>query len=375
MIARLSGFHSRTAALNPCNEWVNANGVSVPARFMDAREEAVAARMSVVLSDISWRSQYLFEGAGAAACMSRLFTRETALLEPGRAVKALWLNDAGAVRGAGVVARLGPNTFKLITAADDSDWLLAAAGLFGVAVADCPEAACGLALVGPESARMLKAEGLDFDLAPLTFVRKEWRGIAITQSRFGEYGGYEIWCRREDAHEVWDRLVESGKRFSLCPAGAQAMQTLDLETGVARPFRDYIPARSTSSPEPAPAALGVEALVDSAHRSFNGYRAWAETRLRPQRRIIAGLRIEDPWPAPFAALERDGEPAGTTLSSCYSPSLQTAIALAEIDVRSARSGTILTLQPPLSLEHRTSRRATAEVVDLPFLPPPDPIPA
>ena len=372
MSLAVTPFHARSAEFNIGNAWCERNGFTVAAHFGDAEEEALAARMSAVAADISWRTRIRLSGAHAVDCVSSLVTRDPSKLGIGQAFKALWLNDAGAVRGAGVVVRRDVWEFVLISAADDFDWVMSAANLFGVSATDVTRETGGLAIIGPQAGLVLAAAGLARALDQLTCIRLDWDGVDIELSRFGEHMGYEIWCSADDAITVWDRVFRTGMPHALRSAGAEAMVTLDVEAGVARPWRDYVPARSISIPSPTPAELALEPLVDRDHRSFNGFRSWAANRQNSVHRL-AGVAIDGTEPVSFAPLTKDGRKVGRTLTSRYSPSLRRAIALAEIDAVYSEPGTILSVAEPRSLASADVAHSTARVVALPFLPAPDSI--
>src|SRR5215472_3074348 len=161
-------FHLRAAECNRDNAWCERNRFTVAAHFGDAEDEAMSARMSAIVTDISWRSRIRLSGAHALECASRLVTRDPSKLGIGQGFKALWLNDAGAVRGAGVVVRRGVWEFELISAADDLDWVVSAANLFGVSATDVTRNGGGIAIIGPQAGRVLAAAGLRVTLDPLS---------------------------------------------------------------------------------------------------------------------------------------------------------------------------------------------------------------
>jgi aminomethyltransferase len=367
---RATPFHVRSAALNRDNAWRNRAGFSLAASYGDISGEALAARMRVALADISWRWRVMLEGARAGEFLSRLLTRDTASLAPGTALKALWLGDAGGVRGAGAVARFGRDSFQLISAARDAEWLAQAAALFSIVPRDVSEG--GLAIVGPYARATLTAAGLDADLEPLAFRKRFWRGLDVTLSRWGEHGGYELWCKPDDGIVVWDRLMRAGAAFGIQPAGLAAMDLLDIEAGVARPERDYAPARDAFAESPTPRALGLEKLIDENHKSFNGRAAWLAAREK-ETMTLAGIEIDGDVPAPFSPLIRDGRAVGHAMTSAYSPSLRRAIALARIELASAAPGTALLVMLAPTLEIPEIRTVPARVAALPFLPAPDQI--
>lgn len=368
-IVRATPFHARTAEANRGNRWTTRGGFTLAAACGGTAEEASAARLSVAMGDISWRWRVMLEGPRVGELVRRLFTRDATALKPGEALKALWLADGGGVRGAGVVARLGKQSFQLVAAAEDSAWTTDAAALFGVGVRDVTEAEGGLAIVGPYAAKLIAALGLDPALKKLAFRKVFWRQLDVTVSRFGEHGGYELWCKADDALYLWDRVTRAGEAFALIPAGLDAMDVLDIEAGVSRPGRDYDGARSAVDAEPLAGELRLSKLIDEMLTGYNGERG---ARAARPKRALVGLLLDGERPAPFTAVMRDGAVAGRTLSSCVSPLLRRAIALAQLDEAHAAPGTKLSLTLP-GTRDLLPAVANATVVDLPFLPAPDPL--
>ena len=357
-IVRATLFHSRTAAANRLNAWANRNGFTLGAHYGDSNAEALAARTTAVMADISWRWRVVIEGARAEEFLARLLTRNPAKLAPGQAFKALWLTDRGGVRGAAAIARHSRESFELIATESDFDWIAQGAALFDVKVS-APEEG-GLAIVGPYADRIFDAAGFGAPLQALTFRKMSWRGLDVALSRFGEHGGFELWCNVDDAQIVWDGIRSAGEPFAMKLAGVEAMDVLDLEAGVPRPGRDYETARDGFAASPAPYDLKLESLIDDDHLLFNGRAAFLSA---PRLRTRAGVELDRDRPAPRTKLLRKGQLVGETMSSLYSPALQRAIALASIDVSAAEPGARLTLPDGTK----------ARVVDLPFLTIPEPI--
>lgn len=369
---RATPFHARTSELNRANAWSTRNRFTLASHFGNPAREAAAARFSVVMADISWRWRIALEGARVRDLIQRLFTRDAASLASGAALKALWLADGGGVRGAGVVARNGRQSFQITAATDDTDWLAAAASLFGVEPRDTTETQGGLALTGPYAAKLLAALDIDPAQEPLAFRGAVWKGLDLTVSRFSEHGGYELWCSAEDATLLWDRIARAGEAFGLVPAGLDAMDILDLEAGVPRPGRDYDGAATPDAATPLAGELRLASLIDTDIAGFNGRNgALAQ---QPRRKLV-GLALEAESPAAFTPVFNGPQQVGHTLSSVYSPVLRRAIALAQIDLAHANPGTRLTLLLPATRDELLPTVTAAVVTDLPFLPPPDPIPA
>jgi aminomethyltransferase len=349
---RATPFFARVAEANKLNEWENRNGFTLSSG--DARE-ALAARFGAIMADVSWHGRAAISGAHAGEFVSRLLTRDVSRLQPGEALKALWLNDAGGVRGVGTVARLGAESFVLVSAVEDFGWIADAAALYGAAVRDVTEEEGVLTLLGPAAGKVLAAAGLEAELEPLALRKFFWRGLDVTLSRLGD--GYELWCAPDDALIVWDRIVKAGNAFALCAAGQRALDLLDLESGIVQPGRDFAPARDGFSSEPSPQSLGLIGLVDRDH-VFNG-RAGAAG---PEK-VLAGILFDSETPAPRTVLTRGGFAVGRTLGSLVSPALRRAIALAVVDADAAAPGTAL-----------TAAGVACRTTTLPFLPTPAPLP-
>ncbi len=366
-LLRATPFHARAADANRHNAWVTRNGMTLAERYDSAEDETLAARLGVAIADISWRWRATFEGASAERFLSRLITRDVASLAPGTSLKALWLSDAGGVRGAGVVARFGRESFQLAASAPDGEWIASAAATMDVQMRDVSLETGGLAIIGPHANATLKAAELDAGLEPLAFRKLSWRGIEVIVSRWGEHGGVEIWCAPDDGLLVWDRLMRAGRAYGIAPAGVSAMDILDIEAGVPRPGLDYKPARNASDPEPMPATFGLESLIDESHRGFSGQRAFLAAK--PSRKLV-GLEIGSEEPAPFMPVMLNEKTIGHTLRSVYSPALRRAIALATVENASAASGTTLSLTLPATMARPELRKVSARTVSLPFLPAP-----
>jgi aminomethyltransferase len=368
MNPRATPFHSRTSALSRFNRWGIRNGFTLPLDFGNASAEALAARTRVAVGDISWRARAMLEGPSVAEMAARAFTRDPRNLAPGRSLKALWLNDGGAVRGAGVVSRLASDKFLVASAASDLSWFETAASLSGNIVRDVTNEEGGLSLIGPYVANVLTTAGLPNDLAPLELRKQFWRGLDVTITRWGEQDGYELWCKADDCTILWDRIFRAGADFGIQAMGVAASDVLDVEVGVARPSRDYLAANDGFAPDPTPASLSLDKLIDVDHAVFNGRIAWLAAR-ETNESVIVGLELDSEMPAPFCAISAGNKIVGTALTSVYSPALRRALALARIEKFAVKPDASFTIVPQATLENSKPESISAHVRELPFWRP------
>ncbi|MBV8799479.1 MAG: aminomethyltransferase family protein [Alphaproteobacteria bacterium] len=363
-------FHLRAAQANRDNVWTSRNGFTLAMHYTGSAEEALAARARVIIADLSWRWRVAVAGRRSAEMLARILTRNPAKLGLGEAFKAAWLNEGGAVRGTGVVARAGADIFVVASAAPDPVSFRIAAAEFNVRIHELTGG--GLAIVGPYARYLLNRAGLNSALELLQVQRVHWNGIDVTLSRWGEHGGYELWCKSSDALVVWDRLVQAGEPFGVTLAGLGAMDVLDIEAGVARPERDYDPARIDSGEKPSPQSLGLERLIDIEHRDFKGRARWLALRQTDQC-VLAGVELDGDEAATNTPLMRGNRCVGHTIASCYSPALRRAIALAQVETAFSAPGMKVTLTLGPTRDERRFRCVDAHMVSLPFLAAPTPI--
>jgi aminomethyltransferase len=355
MQIRATPFHASASSTNRFNRWQARNGWALAADYGDAHKEAISARINSVLVDISWRSRLSIEGPRAEEFLRRLVTRDPAKLAPGQSFKALWLNDGGGIRGAGAIARYGRGNFRIVSTVSDFGWIEHGAALFDVEVRMVDGEQGGLAVIGPYARHVLDSAGLDGALEPLGFRKLFWRGLEVTLSRFGEHGGYEVWCATDDGGIVWDRLMAAGSAFALQPAGLDALDVLDLEAGVPRPGRDYESAVDGFAAAPSPFELGLESLIEEDHRLFNGRSAVLKT---PRTSALMGVEFAGEDTLPHAPLFQNGRLVGRTRSSLYSAALRRSIALATVEMGTSPGAALSCNNQP------------ATICTLPFLPTP-----
>lgn len=340
-------FHSRTAAHNIYNAWTERGMFTVPQHFGNVTREALAARFSAVMADITPLGRLRVYGRGAARLLSAAFRTEIAAMPAGEARRVFWTADNGGVRGSGIVARYGEENFLLEARDTDKEWFSAAASRFGAGVRDESAEKGVLLIAGPYAAPILAAAGLQdaAKLRVLTHAICDLSGVSVTVARRPPHGGFELSCSRDSGLILFDRLYAAGHPFGLTLLGQDALELLYLESGIPISGLDYTPARELTASEPAPATLGLARSSESTN-------------------ILAGVEWEGPNAAAFTPLYRGSVEVGQTLRSAYSPALRRTIALANLRSDSTSPGTELTFHP---FSAPSENRLRVCVVPLPFL--------
>ena len=344
-------FHVRTAMHNGANAWVQRGLFSMPAHYGDAHQEALAARMSAVLVDMSAEQDLRIHGYGAVSLLAAACGPSVRGLSIGRCERVYWCADRGGLRGFGMLARTGEDDFLLRSSDADRPWFDLGARDFGATVEDVTFARGLLLIAGPYALPLMFAAQLEaFPLETGRYAENDWRGIPIGLSRSAICDGYELSCAPDDALIVFDRLMRAGRIVKARLGGEKARQVLQMETGIPLAHSDFAPARDPDAETPLPAALGLEEPAASA-------------TLGPAPRLV-GLQYESDTPLSFAALVAGGTEIGKSFRSLYSQACKGAIALGHVQQKYAAPGTTLTAR---GTDSSGVREVSARVVSLPFL--------
>lgn len=343
---RPSPFHVRMALHNHDNAWTTRGAYTVPARFGAPAHEALAARFSCVLADVSAVEEMRVEGRGAADLFATACGGMVRAMNAGEARQVHWCSEGGGLRGFGTLLRESEDAFLLRAEDTDIGWFAPHAARFGVIIKESEAERGLLLLAGSYAPSLLAVAGLEQagPLAAHRHIRHDWNGIPVTLGRYARMNGFLVGCAADDGVIVFDRLMRAGKSVGLRLAGQEALELLHLEAGLVLPHLDFSPARDDVAREPLPSSLGISAPSGES-------------------RILVGVEFDGKEPYPFVPLFHEGNEVGRTLRSSYCLALRRAIALAQIDPKCAAPGTLLQTGPG----GKGSSGQPARVVALPFL--------
>ena len=247
-----------------------------PGWFRAVAEECQAVSEAVGIADLSAFSKFEVLGAGAEAFLEALGANRPPRRE-GRIGLIHALTNAGGVASEFTVTRIAPDRFYLTSAAaaerHDEDLLRARAATFnGVEVTNLTEATGILGVMGPNARDVLGAV-TDAHLGNEAFPWLSMREInvagvtarALRVSYVGELG-WELHVALADLHPLHEALCTAGRRYSMRPFGAYAMNSMRLEKGYRAWGMDLTTERT-------PLEAGLQHLVRIADREFPGREA------------------------------------------------------------------------------------------------------
>ncbi|HEY6776834.1 MAG TPA: aminomethyltransferase family protein [Thermoleophilaceae bacterium] len=326
-------------------EWTDWEGWAWADHFGDPEAEHRATREASNIWDESPLRKWDMTGPDALKLADVLFTNDMAALEAGQVRYGAICDEDGQMIMDGTIFKYADDHCFSITSYDsDLDWFrkVASDGGLDVQVEDVTPAMPHLQVQGPKSRDILApiTEGVDLnELRYFRFVPEDVKvgGVPCMVSRTGYSGelGYELYCKPENAADLWNAVVEAGRPNGMLPIGLSAIETLRIESGLLFPDIDYFQHKT----DPFEVRLDKLVKLDKPG-DFIGKAALKRIAEEGTPRLLTTLRLEgDETPEYGAAVTKDGNEVGTVRSPAKSPTFGEQLAMAAIDRELDREGT------------------------------------
>ena len=336
-------------------------GFEMPVWYEGIKAEHMAVRERAGIFDLSHMGEIYIEGRQAADLVQHLTCNDIRRIGDGHCQYTLLPTPEGGVVDDLIAYQFNPERYLLVVNAsniqNDYEWIVAHNG-FDCTVANRSSELSMVAVQGPGTNEVLKAFGLKriASQAAFTFRQTKLRGRRIIVAGTGYTGerSFELIVANDDAHWLWDALMEAGAAFDAAPVGLGARDTLRLEA-----------AFSLYGNELTEEISVLEANLSWTVRygpEFLGKEVLQRQREEGVKRIIAGLVVDKKLGTPrhgAAIYLRDGEQIGQVTSGSYSPCLDKGIALALISPAHATAGELLQVDI-------RGKQAAAQVTETPF---------
>lgn len=372
-ISQESAFHERLAPLT--SHFAPARDLWSPVSFPShgTLGEYWACRQAVTLQDMSGLRKYDIIGPDAEKLLQMATTRNVAKLPVWRGSYTLICDETGSVVDDGTLFRLGDHLFRWCCGSEESGRVLdslASEFDYQVRVHALGNSLPNLALQGPKSRDLLRkiiftqphVPDLDhlkwFGATIARLTDRDGAPFMLTRSGYTGELGYEIFCAKADAIEIWDALMAAGQAFDIAPMGSAALDIIRIEAGLAAANAEFAPGVDAFE-----AGLGF--AVDMKKEAFSGRQALERNAINP-RRLLKGLLLEcDDVPAPGSSVYKGERIVGEVTSATRSPMLERAVAIARLSIEHAENETRLEIG---QLDGRM-KRLGATVTNIPFIDP------
>ncbi len=368
-----SAFHPRTSKL-PSHYQVSRD-LWVPTHFdaTGAIEEYWACKNAATLQDMSGLRKFDVVGPDAAALLQHCLTRNVEKLAQHRGFYALMCDERGSVLDDGTLFCIEPTTYRWCCGSDNSALhLREQAEKLGldVWIRSLGHRMVNLALQGPASRDILRKVVFTQPSRP-ALDNLKWFGFTVARlqdrdgpmfmlCRSGFTGelGYELFCDRDDATEIWDGLMDAGVPAGLVPMGGTALNSLRIEAGL-------MSAGAEFGPDADAMESGLGFAIDFKKDTFIGRTALERNAVAPRRKLVGLTFAGSEVPSHGDGVFDGREQVGVITSACNSHQLGHAIAMARIAIEDAIDGRAL----EVGRLDGHMKRLPCEVGPLPFLDP------
>ena len=316
-----------------------------PNWFENSKREHEAIRNNVGLYDMSSFGKIRVEGPDAENFLNYVCGNNMSV-PVGKLVYTQFLNKAGGIEADVTATRLSETSYVVVTPAAtrlaDQTWLERHKGNFNVVIIDMTAAESVLAVMGPNSRKLLQmVSPNDFsnDVNPFGTSQDIEIGMGLARvnrvTYVGELG-WEVYVSNDQAAYVFETLHNAGKELDLKLCGLHMMDSCRTEKGY-RHFGHDI----TSEDHILEAGLGFAVKTDKP--DFIGREAVLAKKESGLENRMLQFKLKDPEPLLYhhEPILRDGEVVGYLTSGSYGHTLGAAVGLGYVPCKGEKAADVL----------------------------------
>ena len=336
-------------------------GYNMPVQYEGVNAEHETVRNDVGVFDVSHMGEFLLQGENALALIQKVTSNDASVLEIGRAQYSCLPNADGGIVDDLIVYRMGDNEYMLVVNASniDKDWnWISAHNDLGVTMKNLSDGYSLLAIQGPKAVEAMQSLS-SIDLATIPYYHfkvADFAGIddiIISATGYTGSGGFEIYCKNEDAELVWNKVFEAGAAFGIKPIGLAARDTLRLEMGFCLYGNDI---NDTTSPLEA----GLGWITKFTKEFTNSIALKAQKEAGVTKKLVGFELVERGIPRhDYEIVDANGNAIGIVTSGTMAPSLGKGIGMGYVATEYAA------LDSEIFIQIRNNQ-VKAKVVKLPF---------
>ena len=353
-------------ALNDIHEKLGAKmvafaGYNMPVQYEGINIEHETVRKGVGVFDVSHMGEFLIEGENALSLIQKVTSNDASILNINDAQYSCLPNEKGGVVDDLIVYRIKEFTYLLVVNASniEKDWnWISSNNTMNAEMKNISDAYSLLAIQGPKAVEAMQSLS-SIDLSEIPFYKfrvVDFAGIEhviISATGYTGSGGFEIYCKNDEAEQIWNKVFEAGAEFGIKPIGLAARDTLRLEMGYCLYGNDI---DDTTSPIEA----GLGWITKFTKDFINAENLKKQKEKGVDRRLKAFELDERGIPRQgYAIVNENGENIGIVTSGTMSPSLKKGIGMGYVKKGYTKLGTKIYIQI-------RNKVVAATIVKLPF---------
>lgn len=336
-------------------------GYNMPVSYEGVNAEHETVRKGVGVFDVSHMGEFLITGENALDLIQKISSNDASKLVDGKAQYSCMPNNTGGIIDDLIIYRFNEEKYLLVVNASniEKDWnWISQHNTMNANMRDLSDEYSLLAIQGPKAAEAMQSL-TDVDLSAIKFYTFEVapfagvENVIISATGYTGSGGFEIYCKNEDAQTIWHKVFEAGADFGIKPIGLAARDTLRLEMGFCLYGNDIDDTTS-----PIEAGLG---WITKFTKDFVNAEALKEQKEEGPKRKLIGFELDErgiPRQG-YDIVDENGKVIGVVTSGTMSPSLEKGIGLGYVPTEVATPGSKIFIQV-------RKKSLPATVVKLPF---------
>lgn len=336
----------KTTALTPKHialgaKMVEFAGFNMPVSYTGLNDEHLTVRSKLGMFDVSHMGEFILKGPNALDLIQRVTSNDASVLVPGKVQYSCLPNDKGGIVDDLLVYRMSEDTYMLVVNASniDKDWnWISSHNNKGVDMKNVSDDYSLMAIQGPKATAILgKLTPVDLTKIPYySFVVGKFCGfddVIISNTGYTGAGGFEIYCKNNQAEKIWDSILEAGKEEGIKPIGLGARDTLRLEMAFCLYGNDIDDTTS-----PIEAGLG---WITKFTKDFTNSEHLKEQKEKGvHRKLVGYIMVDKGIPRHgYEITDAAGNNIGVVTSGTQSPSLQQAIGMGYVQTQYSKPDT------------------------------------
>ena len=309
-------------------------GYNMPITYEGVNAEHETVRNAVGVFDVSHMGEFLISGPNALALIQKVCSNDASTLTIGRAQYSCLPNEDGGIVDDLIIYKMKEEEYLLVVNASniDKDWeWISARNDVGAAMKNLSDEYSLFAIQGPKAVEAMQPLS-SLDLAAIPYYHFEvgdfagFDNVIISATGYTGSGGFEIYCKNDQAEAIWNKVFEAGAAYGIKPIGLAARDTLRLEMGFCLYGNDI-----SDTTSPLEAGLGWITKFNKEFTNSENLKKQKEEGVT--RKIVAFEMQERAVPRhDYEIVDGTGAVIGIVTSGTMSPSMNKGIGLGYVTV-------------------------------------------
>lgn len=321
-------------------------GYNMPVSYEGVNIEHETVRNNVGVFDVSHMGEFLVLGPNALELIQKVTSNDASKIVDNQAQYSCFPNTTGGIVDDLIVYRINNEKWLLVVNASniEKDWnWINSHNSVGAELINVSEDYSLFAIQGPKAVQAMQSL-TSIDLNNIKFYHFQIadfagvKNIIISATGYTGSGGFEIYCKNNEAEQIWKEIFNAGNNFNIKPIGLAARDTLRLEMGYCLYGNDI---NDTTSPIEA----GLGWITKFTKNFINSDNLLKQKELGTQRRLVAFELDDRGIPRQgYDILNNQGDKIGEVTSGTMSPTLAKGIGMGYIPTNLKSVGTKLYIQ-------------------------------